>query len=68
MECLPNYPIYHRQTIIDEDGMILVKEDLDRSIYRTVKVHTTKKTDNQGQTHVYTIRVVKKCGVQLKLF
>lgn len=68
MECLPKHPIYHRQTIIDEDGMILAKEDLDQSIYRTVKVHTTKKTDNQGQTHVYTIRVVKECGVQLKLF
>ena len=68
MECSPKHLIYHRQTIIDEDGMILAKEDLDQSIYRTVKVHTTKKTDNQGQTHVYTIRVVKKYGVQLKLF
>lgn len=48
--------------------MILAKEDLDQSIYRTVKVYTTKKTDNQGQTHVYTIRVVKKYGVQFKLF
>lgn len=68
MECLPKHPIYHRQTIIDEDGVILTKEDLDQSIYRTVKVHATKKTDNQGQTHVYTIRVVKKYGAQLKLF
>ena len=68
MECLPKHPIYHRQTIINEDGVILAKEDLDQSIYRTVKVHTTKKTDNQGQTHVYTIRVVKKYGVQFKLF
>lgn len=68
MECSPKHPIYHRQTIIDEDGVTLTKEDLDQSIYRTVKVHTTKKTDNQGQTHVYTIRVVKKYGVQFKLF
>ena len=68
MECLPKRPIYHRQVIIDKDGVTLTKEDLDQSIYRTVKVHTTKKTDNQGQTHVYTIRVVKKYGVQLKLF
>lgn len=68
MECSPRNLIYHKQTIIDEDGVILAKEDLDQSIYRTVKVHTTKKTDNQGQTHVYTIRVVKKYGVQLKLF
>lgn len=68
MECLLKRPIYHRQAIIDEDGVILAKEDLDQSIYGTVKVHTTKKTDNQGQTHVYTIRVVKKYGVQLKLF
>lgn len=68
MECLLKRPIYHRQTIIDEDGVILTKENLDQSIYKTVGVHTTKKTDNQGQTHVYTIRVVKKYGVQLKLF
>lgn len=68
MECSPRNLIYHKQTIIDEDGVILAKEDLDQSIYRTVKVHATKKTDNQGQTHVYTIRVVKKYGVQLKLF
>lgn len=68
MECSQKRMIYHKQTIIDEDGMILAKEDLDQSIYRTVKVHTTKKTDSQGQTHVYTIRVVKKYGVQFQLF
>lgn len=68
MECLPRHPIYHRQTIIDEDGVTLTKEDLDQSIYKTVKVHTTRKIDNQGQTHVYTIRVIRKYGVQLKLF
>lgn len=68
MECSQKRMIYHKQTIIDEDGMILAKEDLDQSIYRTVKVYTTKKTDSQGQTHVYTIRVVKKYGVQFQLF
>lgn len=60
--------IYHKQTIVDEDGMILTQEETSRTIYKTIKVHVEKKTDRQGQTHVYTTRVVKKCGVQLQLF
>lgn len=66
MECLAAKPIYHKQTIIDEDGVILSQEE--QAIYKTIKVHVDKKTDQQGQTHVYTTRVVKKCGVQFKLF
>lgn len=68
MECSQRRAIYHRQTIVDEDGAILTQEEINRTIYKTIKVHVEKKTDRQGQTHVYTTRVVKKCGVQLQLF
>lgn len=68
MECSPRNLIYHKQTIIDEEGVILTQEEMNRAIYKTIKVHVEKKTDQQGQTHVYTTRVIKKCGVQLKLF
>lgn len=60
--------IYHKQTIVDEDGVILTQEEINRTIYKTIKVRVEKKTDRQGQTHAYTTRVVKKCGVQLQLF
>nr|DAW84986.1 MAG TPA: hypothetical protein [Microviridae sp.] len=60
--------IYHKQTIVDEDGAILTQEEISRTIYKTTRVRVEKKTDQQGQTHVYTTRVVKKCGVQLQLF
>lgn len=68
MECLQKRMIYHKQTIVDKDGVILTQEEMDRAIYKTIKVHVEKKTDRQGQTHVYTTRVVKKCGVQFQLF
>lgn len=68
MECSPRNLIYHKQTIIDEEGVILTQEEMNRTIYKTIKVHVEKKMDQQGQTHVYTTRVVKKCGVQLQLF
>lgn len=68
MECSQRSLIYHKQTIIDEDGVILTREEMNRTICRTIKVYVEKKTDQQGQTHVYTTRVVKKCGVQLQLF
>lgn len=67
MECSQRKVIYHKQTIVDEDGVILTQEEIGRTIYKTIKVHVEKKTDQQGQTHVYTTRVVKKCGVQLQL-
>lgn len=60
--------IYHKQTIVDEDGVFLTQEELSQMICKTIKVHVEKKTDQQGQTHVYTTRVVKKYGVQLQLF
>lgn len=68
MECLPKKPIYHKQTIVDEDGVIQTEQDLNNVIYKTVSVSTNKKIDQQGQTHVYTVRVIKKHGVQLNLF
>ena len=68
MECSQKRMIYHKQTIINEDGVILTREEMNRTIYKTIKVHVEKKADQQGQTHVYTIRVVKKCGVQFQLF
>lgn len=68
MECLQRRIIYHKQAIVDEDGVILTQEEKNRTIYRTIKVHIEKKMDQQGQTHVYTTRVVKKCGAQLQLF
>lgn len=68
MECSQRRTTYHKQTIVDEDGVILTQEEIGRIIYKTIKVHVEKKTDRQGQTHVYTTRVVKKCGVQLQLF
>lgn len=68
MECLPKKQIYHKQTIVDEDGVIQTDQDLNNAIYKTVSVSTQKKTDQQGQTHVYTVRVIRKCGVQLNLF
>ena len=68
MECSQRRMIYHKQTIIDEDGVILTQEEMNRAIYKTIKVHVEKKTDRQGQTHVYTTRVVEKCGVQFQLF
>lgn len=68
MECSQKRMIYHKQTIVDEDGAILTQEEISRTIYKTTRVRVEKKTDQQGQTHVYTTRVVKKCGVQLQLF
>lgn len=68
MECSKGNVIYHKQTIVDEDGVIQTREDLNNVIYKTVQVSTSKKTDQQGQTHVYTVRVIKKHGVQLNLF
>ena len=68
MECLQKRIIYHKQTIVDEDGVILTQEEMNQTIYKTIKVHVEKKTDRQGQTHAYTTRVVKKCGVQFQLF
>lgn len=68
MECSQRRMIYHKQTTVNEDGVILTQEDTNRTIYKTIRVHVEKKTDRQGQTHVYTTRVVKKCGVQLQLF
>lgn len=68
MECSQKRMIYHKQTIVDEDGVILTQEKTNQTIYKTIKVHVEKKTDQQGQTHVYTTRVVKKCGVQFQLF
>ena len=68
MECLPKKPIYHKQTIVNEDGVIQTGQDLNNVIYKTVSVSTQKKIDQQGQTHVYTVRVIKKYGAQLKLF
>ena len=68
MECSQRRMIYHKQTIVDEDGAILTQEEMNQTIYKKIKVHVEKKTDQQGQTHVYTTRVVKKCGVQFKLF
>lgn len=68
MECLPRKPIYHKQAIVDEDGVIQTSQDLNNAIYKTVSVSTKKKIDQQGQTHVYTVRVIKKHGVQLNLF
>ena len=68
MECLQKRLVYHKQTIVDKDGVILTQEEMNRTIYKTVKVCVEKKTDQQGQTHVYTTRVVKKCGVQFQLF
>lgn len=68
MECSPRNLIYHKQTIIDEDGVVITKEEINQLAYKTLRVHTERKTDSQGQTHVYTVRVIKKHGVQLKLF
>ena len=68
MECLQRRVVYHKQTIVDEDGVILTQDETTQTIYKTIKVHVEKKTDQQGQTHVYTTRVVKKCGVQFQLF
>lgn len=68
MGCSRRNVIYHKQTIVDEDGVLQNQKDLNNAIYKTVSVSTQKKTDQQGQTHVYTIRVVKKCGVQFQLF
>lgn len=68
MECSRKKTIYHRQTIIDEDGVIQTGQDLNNAIYKTVSVSNEKKIDHQGQTHVYTVRVIKKYGVQLNLF
>lgn len=68
MECSQTRTIYHKQTVVDEDGVLQSNEDLNNAIYKTVSVSTQKKTDQQGQTHVYTVRVIKKYGVQLNLF
>lgn len=68
MECSQRRTIYHKQTIVDEGGVFLTQEELSRAIYKTIKVYVERKTDHQGQTHVYTTRVVKKCGVQFQLF
>lgn len=68
MGCLERNVIYHKQTIVDEDGVLQTREDLNNVICKTVSVSTKKKVDQQGQTHVYTVRVIKKHGVQLNLF
>lgn len=68
MECSRKNVIYHKQTIVDEDGVVQTLQDLNGAIFKTVKVSTEKKIDQQGQTHVYTVRVIKKHGVQLNLF
>lgn len=68
MGCLTRNVIYHKQTIVDEDGVLQTKEDLNDVICKTVSVSTKRKIDQQGQTHVYTVRVIKKHGVQLNLF
>lgn len=68
MECSRKKLIYHKQTIVDENGVIQTSQDLNNAIYKTVAVSTKKKIDQQGQTHVYTVRVIKKHGVQLNLF
>lgn len=68
MECSQRRMIYHKQTIVDEDGVLQNQEALNNVIYKTVSVSTKKKVDRQGQTHVYTVRVIRKCGVQLNLF
>lgn len=68
MECLPTKLIYHKQTIVDEDGVIQTRQDLNNVIYKTISASTKKKVDQQGQTHVYTVRVIRKYGVQLNLF
>lgn len=68
MGCLRKNTIYHKQTIVDEDGVLQTQEALNNVIYKTVSVSTQKKTDRQGQIHVYTVRVIKKYGVQLILF
>jgi len=68
MECSQSRTIYHRQTVIDEDGVVQTCQDLNNAVYKTVSVSTEKKVDHQGQTHVYTVRVIRKYGVQLNLF
>ena len=68
MECSKRNAIYHKQTIVDEDGVLQTQEALNNAIYKTVSVSTEKKIDRQGQTHVYTVRVIRKYGEQLKLF
>lgn len=68
MECSQKRTIYHKQTIVDEDGVIQTDQDLNNIVYKTVSVSTKKQIDKQGQTHVYTVRVIKKHGVQLNLF
>ncbi len=68
MECSRKNVIYHKQTIVDEDGVVQTLQDLNGAIFKTVAVSTEKKIDQQGQTHVYTVRVIKKHGVQLNLF
>lgn len=68
MECSRKNVIYHKQTIVDEDGVVQTLQDLSGAIFKTVAVSTEKKIDQQGQTHVYTVRVIKKHGVQLNLF
>lgn len=68
MECSQKKLIYHKQTIVDEDGVIQTSQDLNDAIYKTLAVATKRKIDQQGQTHVYTVRVIKKHGVQLNLF
>lgn len=68
MECSRRNVIYHKQTIVDEDGVVQTLQDLTGAIFKTVTVSTEKKIDQQGQTHVYTVRVIKKHGVQLNLF
>lgn len=68
MECLRKNVIYHKQTIVDEDGVVQTSQDLTDAVFKTIEISTKRKTDQQGQTHVYTVRVIKKYGVQLNLF
>lgn len=68
MECSRKNVIYHKQTIVDEDGVVQTLQDLADAVFKTVEVSTKRKIDQQGQTHVYTVRVIRKYGVQLNLF
>ncbi len=68
MECSRKNVIYHKQTIVDEDGVVQTLQDLTGAVFKTIEVSTKRKIDQQGQTHVYTVRVIKKYGVQLNLF
>lgn len=52
MDCSQKSLIYHKQTIVDEDGVILTWEEMNRTIYKTIKVHVEKKRINKAK-HTY---------------